>query len=95
MATWWNYSPYYDTSVYLPGSPNRGADQNLNSAWISQVQSQGWGLIPIWFGLQATCANATFLSYIDPANAGAEGKSEADNAANAALCLGLSKTVIY
>ncbi|HSU58109.1 MAG TPA: glycoside hydrolase domain-containing protein [Bryobacteraceae bacterium] len=97
MATWWKYSPYYDTSVYLPGSPNRGAaDSTLSSAWVTQVTSQGWGLIPIWVGLQASCTiGITYSQVIDPATAGSQGKSEADSAANAASNLGLSKTVIY
>ncbi len=43
MATWWGYSPYYDTSVYLPGALNRRTDASLNSAWITQVSAQGWG----------------------------------------------------
>lgn len=97
MQTWWQYSPYYDTYIYLPGAPNRGVDANLTSNWVTQVKNQGWGVIPIWFGLQAPagCPNATFTSYMDPANAAAQGKAEADSAASAADALGLSKTVIY
>lgn len=97
MATWWGSSPYYDTSVYLPGSPNRSTDRNLNASWVTQITGQGWGLVPIWFGLQASCVNDStgISSFIDPANAASQGTSEATSAANAAAALGLSGTVIY
>ncbi len=56
MQTWWDSSPYYDTGLYLPGSPNRHTDTRLDANWVAAIQQQGWGLIPIWFGLQAPCA---------------------------------------
>ncbi len=60
MNTWWKSSPYYDTSLYLPGALNRGTDPNLTSSWVNTVKGQGWGFLPIWFGQQAPCAIATF-----------------------------------
>lgn len=95
MKIWWNYSPYYDTYIYLPGSHNRGVDNNLNSSWVTQVNAQGWGIIPIWFGDQASCANSTFSHEFDATTAASDGKSEADSAASAATALGLSGTIIY
>jgi probable HAF family extracellular repeat protein len=63
MATWWASSPYYDVALYVPHSPNRhndptliGHDGNDGVAWVDAVVGQGWGIIPIWFGLQAPCA---------------------------------------
>ena len=60
MQIWWNSSPYYDVGIYAPGSPNRHNDKNLigekGQAWVDAVIGQGWGVIPIWFGLQAPCA---------------------------------------
>jgi photosystem II stability/assembly factor-like uncharacterized protein len=63
MATWWASSPYYDVGIYALNSPNRGNDPTLAKhngedgiAWVDAVIGQGWGIIPIWFGLQAPCA---------------------------------------
>jgi hypothetical protein len=93
MAIWWSYSPYYDTGIYLPGAPNHKPDSLLSSVWVAQVAGQGWGLIPIWSGLQSPCVVGTY--WIDPTKAAAQGKSEADSAVTAASNLGLSNTVIY
>lgn len=91
MQAWWDLSPYFATSVYLPGSPNRGTDPNLTASWVSAIQGQGWGFIPIWFGTQAPCACApsspaggcTPYNYVfssDPATAQAQGTGDADAA---------------
>jgi len=98
MKTWWNYSPYYDTSVYLPGSANRGVDKNLIPSWITGVVGEGWGLIPIWFGLQAPCTQCPICPSMfssDPTTANSQGQTEAGNAETAAKNLALSTTVIY
>lgn len=96
MATWWKWSPYYDASLYLPGALNRPkADMNLTAVWVSTVQAQGWGLIPIWVGQQAPCANASFPYEFTATNAASLGKSEADSAAAAASQLGVANSIIY
>ncbi len=56
MQAWWNYSPYHDVGIYLSGSDNHipQDDPNLdNDAWVNTVTAMGWGLMPIWVGLQA------------------------------------------
>ena len=106
MQTWWYDSPFWNTGVYLPGSQNRGTDANLTPAWIAAVQSQGWGLIPIWFGRQAPCACAQgstpghcvpFTSTISSTitTATQQGMSEASAAIKSANTLGFSPTIIY
>jgi photosystem II stability/assembly factor-like uncharacterized protein len=99
MQTWMNSSPYYDTSLYLPGSPNRGTDPNLNVAWVQGVQQQGWGLIPIWFGLQSPCVNdktgITQFFSATPATASTQGAQQADLAVAAAQSLGVTSGIIY
>jgi hypothetical protein len=98
MKTWWNNSPYYDTSVYLPGSANRGVDKNLNLAWVQAMQTQGWGLIPIWFGLQSACVqNAKITKFFssDPTQAKKDGIAEADAAVTAAEALNIGAVIIY
>ena len=48
MSTWMNSSPFYDTYIYLPQSPNRHNDPILSSSqgptWISSVDAQAWAL---------------------------------------------------
>jgi photosystem II stability/assembly factor-like uncharacterized protein len=102
MGQWWTYSPYYDTSVYLPGSHNRGTDANLTKPWINDVESQGWGLIPIWFGLQSACAcdpsksQTSCLPYDYLFGTESDGEQEATSAEASAQQLGLpTGTVIY
>jgi hypothetical protein len=53
MQTWWNYSPFYDVGIYLNGADNHLIDTNLDDDWVSAVTGQGWGVMPIWDGLQA------------------------------------------
>ena len=97
MQNWWTNSPYFDSNIYI-GGVNRGCSQaNLTSSWVSQVFSQGWGLIPTWVGPQATCTTCTTCSVMssDPTTARSQGISEATSAANAASSLGLGTTIIY
>ena len=63
MKAWWASSPYYDVGIYALDSPNRANDPTLagnngqdGQAWVDTVIGYGWGIIPIWFGLQAPCA---------------------------------------
>jgi hypothetical protein len=104
MQAWWDSSPYWITSLYLPGSPNHRKDPNLNAAWVNAIQNQGWGLIPIWFGLQASCAlnnqGTPFASVIstDPATARTQGMKEADLALSSILTNGFlpdGPTIVY
>ncbi len=106
MQTWMNSSPFYDVGIYLPGSKNKSADANLTPAWISAVQGkQGWGIMPIWFGVQSACSchvnsagQCVAFTYQINANATqarAQGVSEAKAAISSAQTLGLSPTVIY
>jgi len=81
MSAWWAASPYYDVLVYLK-SYNR-LDANFTPSWISAVQGQGWGLIPMWVGPQPPCngrKHKLFTFSSDPATANAQGIAEADDA---------------
>jgi probable HAF family extracellular repeat protein len=101
MLTWWNSSPYYDIHIYLPGSPNRHVDKNLIPSWLSSVTSppQGWGVIPVWFGLQSSCIinQPLVKQYFGPtaSEATAQGVTEANKAIAAAKALGIQGTIIY
>ena len=87
----WKASPYTTIGVYIGGA-NRGCAQpNLTKAWVSTVSGQGWKLLPIWVGPQASCTtlgSTTKLSSDGP-TAFFQGINEAQGAADAATALGI------
>jgi hypothetical protein len=98
MTGWKSASPYTAVGIYIGGA-NRGCAQpNLTSSWVNSVRGQGWRLLPIWVGPQASCStlgNTTRLSS-DPATASSQGAAEAQAAATAATNLGMgAQTPIY
>jgi photosystem II stability/assembly factor-like uncharacterized protein len=96
MNTWWKFSPYFESGLYIPGAVNKKKDINLNSTWVSTVIGYGWGLIPIWVGPQAPCVYQTGLALISATNPYAQGQAEAGKAIAAAKNLSSSLgPVIY
>ena len=102
MQAWMNSSPYYVFNVYLPGSLNGHKDNNLTPVWVSAVQTQGWGLIPTWVGLQSPCACAktvkgvcTPYAHVFSSDPSTDGANEADQAITASKNLGLVTTILY
>jgi probable HAF family extracellular repeat protein len=109
MAAWMSSSPFYDIGIYLQGAKNGHKDPILGSpngpAWISTVEGQGWGLIPIWVGVQSPCAcyktNATTgactMAYpsVFSSNPRQDGTNEAKAAVSAANALSLATPIIY
>jgi hypothetical protein len=92
----WLASPYRTLGIYIGGSMRACGDGNLSPSWVSTVKSMGWGLAPIYVGPQAPCVNQGGLSTFTASNAAAQGKSDADDAANRAYNFGLgSGTPIY
>jgi hypothetical protein len=85
----WLSSPYRAAGIYIGGSMRACPDGNLSSSWVSQVSTMGWGLIPIYVGVQAPCVNQTGLATIDPKQAAAQGKAAAADAAGRAAFFGL------
>ena len=98
MQTWWSDSPYSTTGIYIGGENETCSQPNLNASWVSQVTGQqGWGLVPIWVGPQATCTTCTSCSLMssDPTTAASQGLAEADSAVASASSLGIDKSIIY
>lgn len=105
MQNWMNSSPFYDVGIYLPGSKNKSNDANLTPAWVSAAQGQGWGIMPLWFGLQSACScyvdktgkcvPFTYQISTNLTQAKMQGTNEATAAIAAARTLGLSPSVIY
>ena len=101
MQAWSTSSPYYDAYIYLYGSPNKSTKKSLYASqpWLSTVEGYGWGIVPVWFGLQSTCVNdasgiTQFIS-TDPTTASTQGADQADSAVGSDQALGISAGIIY
>jgi len=86
----WLASPYRGAGIYIGGSMRACGDGNLSSSWVSQVRSMGWGLLPIYVGVQAPCVNQPGLATISASQAVAQGTASADDAVSRAQFFGLS-----
>ena len=94
--TSWLASPYRSVGVYIGGAMRACGDGNLSASWVSQVHSKGWGLLPIYVGLQAPCVTQSGLSTISASQAGAQGRAGAADAVAKAKFFGLGPgTPIY
>ena len=105
MQTWWTYSEYRYIGIYIGGASRYCDQPDLDGAWLSTANAQGWAFIPIWVGPQAprwanpgdpigerrVCADRDFGSQIDldPETARLQGIQEAGDAVEAAYQLGL------
>ncbi|GAA4673817.1 hypothetical protein GCM10023263_05660 [Phytohabitans rumicis] len=85
----WLSSPYRAIGVYIGGASRGCAQPNLTAEWVSRQAAKGWRIFPIYVGLQAPCTS--FANRIDPANAPAQGRAAADDAANKAAALGMAR----
>ncbi|WP_163508478.1 glycoside hydrolase domain-containing protein [Fodinicola acaciae] len=94
MSAWLN-SPYRGVGVYIGGINRACSQANLTASWVSQQDSRGWHIFPIYVGLQAPCWSGSG-SKINPATALSQGQAAAQDAATKAQSLGISGgSVIY
>ena len=94
--TSWLASPYRSAGIYIGGSMRACGDGNLSSTWVAQVRSMGWGLLPIYVGVQAPCVGQSGLTKIVASQAATQGTTSADDAVAQAQRFGLgSGTPIY
>jgi hypothetical protein len=98
MKAWKATSPYKAIGIYI-GGVNRGCAQpKLTAAWVKEQVQAGWKLIPLYVGPQASCTSVTSKrSLINNAQATAQGKAAAADAAAQAGKLGLARqsVIIY
>ena len=110
MNIWKEKSPFSAVGIYISGNSRFCRDQHhLDATWVRKQLANGWHLLPITLGPQASCS-ARFPRYgasidptIDPskaytyAKARAQGRTEADRAVAAAKTLGIVKrsTLFY
>jgi peptidoglycan hydrolase-like protein with peptidoglycan-binding domain len=103
MNVWLRQSPYLAVGIYISGASRACRVQpHLTPTWVTTQLRNGWKLLPITLGPQASC-NARFPRYghdvrinADPgandryAKARRQGAAEADKTVAAAKALGLS-----
>ncbi|MFA6576727.1 MAG: glycoside hydrolase domain-containing protein [Nocardioides sp.] len=100
MDAWLTGSPFWGAGIYLGGSMRScgAAEQtHLDATWVQRQTSNGWRLLPIWVGPQASCSAYTDRIDPEPAEVGstpygaaeAQGRDEAAAAVATAQSLGL------
>ena len=103
MDRWRNHSPFFAVGVYISGASRGCRDQpNLTPTWVATQLAEGWRLLPITLGPQASC-NPRVPRYgndpvIDPdpgslgkyGKARKQGRAEADKTVGVAQDLGLT-----
>lgn len=97
MSAWRTSSPFAAVGVYLAGD-NRLCDvqANLTPTWVSTQVGQGWRILPITVGRQASCFDSSAVTKIDPtptgeyAAANAQGRAEADTTIAASQAAGFA-----
>lgn len=95
MQDWRSNGPYVAVNLYIGGSARACANTSLTSAFVAELESQGWKFIPTWVGPQAACSIYASRMSIDAATAYNQGVAEARSAATAAADLSLLNSVIY
>ena len=101
MDRWLTASPYWAVGIYISGD-SRGCptQPNLTPAWVTTQLQNGWRLLPLTVGPQASCTTRErYLGQVrispDPASAYAEarrqGRQEAAKTVLAAQKLGISQ----
>jgi hypothetical protein len=93
MAAFWHQSHWWWWGVYLGGVNRACPNNNLTAHWIARETRRGWGLQPIWVGLQAPCARQSGLATMshDRDRAWKQGREAARRAYATARRLGLSR----
>ncbi len=92
----WLASPYRAVGIYVGGGSRGCAQPNLTADWVARTLNMGWGLMPLYVGLQAPCTAYTKKVSTDIATARAQGTALANDAILSLNALGMGKgTPIY
>lgn len=101
MDRWLTSSPYWAVGVYIAGQNRHcGDDQqvNLTSGWVATQLRNGWKVLPITVGPQASCfvsSSKKVRIVSDPTDAYAkartQGRLEADDTVARARALGITR----
>ncbi len=98
MNAWLRHSPFWAVGIYISGESRACRDQpNLTPAWISKQLKNGWRLLPITLGPQASCSDR-FPRYgtdetIDPRSASSYGAARAQGRREAVDAVGVARSL--
>lgn len=85
IASWHAATSYRAIGIYIGGSNRACGAGNLSASWVHTVTGQGWRLVPIYVGLQASCAKERKgVSVMSAAKAAEEGTAAANDAVSGA-----------
>jgi hypothetical protein len=87
----WLASPYRAVGIYFGGDNRACAQPNLTAGWVTEQRAAGWHLMPIYLGRQASCTTSNKPNKINNAQAAAQGRAAADDAAVQARAIGLPR----
>ena len=91
LSTWIADSPYYWIGVYYAGANRSCSNANVTSGWANTVISQGWGIEPIYAGLQDPCWTGGSLDFSsNTATAFSQGETQAASAESGLQGIGMS-----
>lgn len=63
LTDWWTNTPWYGLGTYLGGSNGIAVGcAPLSKTTITAAATQGWSLVPFWYGLQepSSCITSSF-----------------------------------
>ena len=95
LQEWWNQGPYTAVNLYFGGIMRACSNKALTPPFLSDLDRQGWTLIPTWVGPQASCSGFKYVMSPDPTTAYQQGVEEANAAASAAMALKLWGQALY
>jgi hypothetical protein len=87
-SAFWNNTPYSNIGVYIGGI---SASCPMNSAsFMSALVAQGWQIMPLWVGPQASCSSFAHRMSSNATTAFEQGKTEAHSSYLRLQSLGMS-----
>ena len=93
MDAWLTSSPFWGAGIYIGGSmascrPTAidPGQPHLDATWVARQRANGWRLLPIWVGPQASC-QTSYGDLIDPDPAGAYAAADARGRGEAAAAV--------
>ena len=97
MDAWLTSSPFWGAGIYIGGSmascrstATDPGQPHLDATWVARQRANGWRLLPIWVGPQASC-HLLYGDLIDPNPAGAYAAADARGRAEASAAVGRAR----
>ncbi|HEY1355346.1 MAG TPA: DUF1906 domain-containing protein [Solirubrobacterales bacterium] len=89
MRAWRESSPFEAVGVYIGGRNRACTQPSLTAAWVGEQVADGWHLIPIYVGLQATTSSCASCAALNSSFAAVQAETEAEDAVADAEAIGI------